>query len=61
HPLPSYLDYRQNRSIKAYQTGYFHSHKIRVFEINLGAGMKHLGGACKRDSESIQLGTHFCD
>ncbi|XP_050963599.1 receptor-type tyrosine-protein phosphatase beta [Labeo rohita] len=68
HPLPSYLDYRQNRSIKAYQTGYFHSlcaegsdSKIRVFEINLGEGMKHLGGACKRDPESIQHGTHFCD
>uniref|UniRef100_A0A672QMH2 protein-tyrosine-phosphatase n=1 Tax=Sinocyclocheilus grahami TaxID=75366 RepID=A0A672QMH2_SINGR len=68
HPLPSYLDYRQNRSIKAYQTGYFHSlcakgsdSKIRVFEINLGAGMKRLGGACKWDPESIQHGTHFCD
>ncbi|XP_073703352.1 receptor-type tyrosine-protein phosphatase beta [Garra rufa] len=68
HPLPSYLDYRQNRSIKAYQTGYFHSlcaegsdSKIRVFEINLGAGMKRLGGACKWDTESIQHGTHLCD
>ncbi|XP_016334746.1 receptor-type tyrosine-protein phosphatase beta-like, partial [Sinocyclocheilus anshuiensis] len=68
HPLPSYLDYRQNRSIKAYQTGYFHSlcakgsdSKIRVFEVNLGAGMKRLGGACKWDPESIQHGTHFCD
>lgn len=68
HPLPSYLDYRQNRSIKAYQTGYFHSlcaegsdSKIRVFEINLGGGMKRLGGACKWDPESIQHGTHFCD
>ncbi|XP_016339299.1 receptor-type tyrosine-protein phosphatase beta isoform X3 [Sinocyclocheilus anshuiensis] len=68
HPLPSYLDYRQNHSIKAYQTGYFHSlcaegsdSKIRVFEINLGGGMKRLGGACKWDPESIQHGTHFCD
>uniref|UniRef100_A0A8C1V0B3 protein-tyrosine-phosphatase n=1 Tax=Cyprinus carpio TaxID=7962 RepID=A0A8C1V0B3_CYPCA len=68
HPLPSYLDYRQNRFIKAYQTGYFHSlcakgsdSKIRVFEMNLGAGMKHLGGACKWDPESIQHGMHFCD
>ncbi|XP_043092464.1 receptor-type tyrosine-protein phosphatase beta [Puntigrus tetrazona] len=68
HPLPSYLDYRQNHSIKAYQTGYFHSlcaegsdSKIRVFEINLGGGMKRLGGACKWDSESLQHGTHFCD
>uniref|UniRef100_A0A673N6K6 protein-tyrosine-phosphatase n=1 Tax=Sinocyclocheilus rhinocerous TaxID=307959 RepID=A0A673N6K6_9TELE len=68
HPLPSYLDYRQNHSIKAYQTGYFHSlcaersdSKIRVFEINLGRGMKRLGGACKWDPESIQHGTHFCD
>ncbi|XP_039516167.1 receptor-type tyrosine-protein phosphatase beta-like [Pimephales promelas] len=68
HPLPSYLDYRQNHSIKTYQTGYFHSlcaegsdSKIRVFEINLGAGMKRLGGACKWDPESIQHGTHLCD
>ncbi|XP_073725516.1 receptor-type tyrosine-protein phosphatase beta [Misgurnus anguillicaudatus] len=68
HPLPSYLDYRHNRSIKAYQTGYFHSlcgevpdSKIRVFEINLGAGMKRLGGACKWDPESIPHGTHLCD
>uniref|UniRef100_A0A672KPC9 protein-tyrosine-phosphatase n=1 Tax=Sinocyclocheilus grahami TaxID=75366 RepID=A0A672KPC9_SINGR len=68
HPLPSYLDYRQNHSIKAYQTSYFHSlcaegsdSKIRVFEINLGEGMKRLGGACKWDPESIQHGTHFCD
>uniref|UniRef100_A0A8C1GNS6 protein-tyrosine-phosphatase n=1 Tax=Cyprinus carpio TaxID=7962 RepID=A0A8C1GNS6_CYPCA len=68
HPLPSYLDYIQNRSIKAYQTGYFNSlcaegsdSKIRVFEINLGEGMKRLGGACKWDPESIQHGTHFCD
>uniref|UniRef100_A0A8C1ZYE0 protein-tyrosine-phosphatase n=1 Tax=Cyprinus carpio TaxID=7962 RepID=A0A8C1ZYE0_CYPCA len=68
HPLPSYQDYIQNRSIKAYQTGYFNSlcaegsdSKIRVFEINLGEGMKRLGGACKWDPESIQHGTHFCD
>ncbi|KAI7790128.1 putative receptor-type tyrosine-protein phosphatase beta, partial [Triplophysa rosa] len=68
HPLPSYLDYRHNRSIKAYQTGYFHSlcaevsdSKIRVFEINLGAGMKRLGGVCTWDPESIQHGTHLCD
>ncbi|XP_067248539.1 receptor-type tyrosine-protein phosphatase beta isoform X3 [Chanodichthys erythropterus] len=68
HPLPSYLDYRQNHSIKAYQTGYFHSlcaegsdGRIRVFEINLGAGMKRLGGPCKWDPESIQHGTHLCD
>nr|ACN64933.1 protein tyrosine phosphatase [Danio rerio] len=68
HPLPSYLDYRQNHSIKAYQTGYFHSTcaegsdgKVQVFEINLGAGMKHLGGACKLDPESIQHGSHLCD
>ncbi|XP_051544635.1 LOW QUALITY PROTEIN: receptor-type tyrosine-protein phosphatase beta-like [Myxocyprinus asiaticus] len=68
HPLPSYLDYRQNGSIKAYQTGYFHSlcaegsdSMIRVFEINLGAGMKHLGGPCKWDPESIQHGRSLCD
>ncbi|TRY92037.1 hypothetical protein DNTS_026802 [Danionella cerebrum] len=67
HPLPSYLEYRQNSSIRAYQTGYLLSRcseqstsKIQVLEINLGAGMRRLGGACN-DPESIQQRKHLCD
>ncbi|XP_067111009.1 LOW QUALITY PROTEIN: receptor-type tyrosine-protein phosphatase beta-like [Osmerus mordax] len=59
HPLPSYLDYRHNSSIRAYQTGYFPSRCTQdsdftggqVFEINLGSGGKWLGGAC--DSKDL--------
>ncbi|KAM9569680.1 LOW QUALITY PROTEIN: receptor-type tyrosine-protein phosphatase beta-like [Salvelinus alpinus] len=54
HPLPSYLDYKSNSSIKAYQTSYFPSHctegpgdsGTQSFEISLGTGMDTLGGGC---------------
>ncbi|CAB1322807.1 unnamed protein product, partial [Coregonus sp. 'balchen'] len=54
HPLPSYLDYKSNSSIKAYQTSYFPSRctegpgdsGTQSFEISLGTGMGTLGGAC---------------
>uniref|UniRef100_A0A8C8LKB1 protein-tyrosine-phosphatase n=1 Tax=Oncorhynchus tshawytscha TaxID=74940 RepID=A0A8C8LKB1_ONCTS len=54
HPLPSYLDYKSNSSIKAYQTSYFPSRctegpgdsGTQSFEISLGTGMDTLGGGC---------------
>uniref|UniRef100_W5NH93 protein-tyrosine-phosphatase n=1 Tax=Lepisosteus oculatus TaxID=7918 RepID=W5NH93_LEPOC len=62
HPLPSYMDYKFNSSIKAYQTNYFPSrcaenpdNSVQSFEINLGTGMESLGGKC----EPFQ--TRFCD
>ncbi|KAB5542066.1 hypothetical protein PHYPO_G00087170 [Pangasianodon hypophthalmus] len=68
HPLPSYLDYKRNSSVLAYQTSYFQSlcgdemdSANRVFEINLGAGMDRLGGACEQDMEHKQQGNYFCD
>ncbi|KAF4079469.1 hypothetical protein AMELA_G00178360 [Ameiurus melas] len=68
HPLPSYLDYKHNSSVLAYQTNYFQSLcgdetdlANRVFEINLGAEMDRLGGACEQDIEHKQQGSYFCD
>uniref|UniRef100_A0A8C8M3B8 protein-tyrosine-phosphatase n=1 Tax=Oncorhynchus tshawytscha TaxID=74940 RepID=A0A8C8M3B8_ONCTS len=53
HPLPSYLDYKLNTSVKAYQTSYFPSRctegsdsETQSFAISLGTGMDTLGGAC---------------
>ncbi|XP_055795524.1 receptor-type tyrosine-protein phosphatase beta-like isoform X2 [Salvelinus fontinalis] len=53
HPLPSYLDYKSNSSVKAYQTSYFPSRctegsdsETQSFAISLGTGMDTLGGAC---------------
>ncbi|XP_066523944.1 receptor-type tyrosine-protein phosphatase beta [Hoplias malabaricus] len=67
HPLPSYLDYKNNSSIRVYQTKYFESQcgdKPEVFEINLGAGMERLGGECIQDLEHEWHGgpsNYFCD
>ncbi|XP_060758757.1 receptor-type tyrosine-protein phosphatase beta isoform X3 [Neoarius graeffei] len=68
HPLPSYLDYKHNNSVLAYQTSYFRSlcgdetnSATPVFEINLGAEMDRLGGACEQDMEHKQKGNYFCD
>ncbi|KAK3517590.1 hypothetical protein QTP70_012946 [Hemibagrus guttatus] len=68
HPLPSYLDYKHNSSVSAYQTSYFHSvcedeedSANLVYEIKLGAGMARLGGACEQDMEPKQRGKYFCD
>uniref|UniRef100_A0A3Q1IKP3 protein-tyrosine-phosphatase n=1 Tax=Anabas testudineus TaxID=64144 RepID=A0A3Q1IKP3_ANATE len=62
HPLPSYLDYKSNSSIKSYQTSYFHSHcglgpdsSSTSFEISVGTGMDLLGGPCDRNLDQ------FCD
>ncbi|KAM6973817.1 receptor-type tyrosine-protein phosphatase beta [Aplochiton taeniatus] len=53
HPLPSYLDYKSNHSIKSYQTSYFPSHCAegldsapQSFEVSLGTGVDSLGGSC---------------
>lgn len=68
HPLPSYMDYKHNSSVLAYQTSYFQSlcgdetdSTNPVFEINLGAGMDRLGGVCEQDMEHKQQGNYFCD
>ncbi|KAL2102851.1 hypothetical protein ACEWY4_002019 [Coilia grayii] len=68
HPLPSYLDYKMNSSVRAYQTNYFSSHctgnpdtTSKVFEINLGAGMDTLGGPCELDSDKRHYLNTFCD
>uniref|UniRef100_A0A7N8WT85 protein-tyrosine-phosphatase n=1 Tax=Mastacembelus armatus TaxID=205130 RepID=A0A7N8WT85_9TELE len=61
HPLPSYLDYKSNSSIKSYQTRYFPSHctqgpdsGFHSFEINVGTGMDSLG-------ETSRYLNQFCD
>ena len=69
HPLPSYLDYKLNSSVKAYQTSYFQSQcaegpdaSSQSFEISLGTGMDSLGGVCDnkhsqdrdRDLDSVE-------
>ncbi|KAG7278994.1 hypothetical protein CRUP_001935 [Coryphaenoides rupestris] len=75
HPLPSYLDYTTNSSIKSYQTAYFPSHCAegpdiapQSFDISLGTGMETLGGHCDpqdRDPGAPDLDKEesgpFCD
>lgn len=69
HPLPSYLDYRSNSSIKAYQTSFFRSHcdesqsPAQEFRVQLGSGMESLGGRCdqKTSTGGSQEQTAFCD
>lgn len=54
HPMPSYRDYINNSSVRAYQTAYFPSRcpqdseaaAAQVVEVNLGAGGDRLGGNC---------------
>ncbi|XP_040846008.1 receptor-type tyrosine-protein phosphatase beta isoform X2 [Ochotona curzoniae] len=62
HPLPSYLDYRHNASIRVYQTNYFASKcaespdsNSKSFNIKLGAEMENLGGKCDPNQH------RFCD
>lgn len=62
HPLPSYLEYRQNASIRVYQTDYFASKcaespdsSSKSFNIKLGAEMESLGGKCDPNQQ------RFCD
>ncbi|XP_072407787.1 receptor-type tyrosine-protein phosphatase beta isoform X1 [Chiloscyllium punctatum] len=62
HPLPSYLEYKQNNSVRNYQTNYFSSKcaenpdgTLQNFEIKVGAQMDRLGGKCEKDQKT------FCD
>ncbi|XP_037704134.1 receptor-type tyrosine-protein phosphatase beta isoform X1 [Choloepus didactylus] len=62
HPLPSYLEYRHNASIRMYQTNYFVSKcaespdsNSKSFNIKLGAEMESLGGKCDPNQQK------FCD
>ncbi|XP_038636399.1 receptor-type tyrosine-protein phosphatase beta isoform X1 [Scyliorhinus canicula] len=62
HPLPSYLEYKQNSSVQNYQTNYFSSKcaenpdgTLQTFEIKVGAQMDRLGGKCEKDQKT------FCD
>ncbi|KAM9351705.1 receptor-type tyrosine-protein phosphatase beta [Symphorus nematophorus] len=60
-PLPSYLDYKSNSTIKSYQTSYFPSQCsedpkgpdgfAHSFHLSLGTGMDTLGGPCGRDQQ----------
>ncbi|XP_067437919.1 receptor-type tyrosine-protein phosphatase beta [Thunnus thynnus] len=73
HPLPSYRDYINNSSVRAYQTAYFSSRCPQdsetsggqVVEVNLGAGGDRLGGACDRHhDDDLYLSDSyggFCD
>nr|XP_033491257.1 receptor-type tyrosine-protein phosphatase beta-like isoform X2 [Epinephelus lanceolatus] len=71
HPLPSYLEYKSNSSIKSYQTSYFPSRctegpdsSSHSFDITVGTGMDSLGGSCERtdlDPETSRDRNHFCD
>ncbi|XP_067906520.1 receptor-type tyrosine-protein phosphatase beta isoform X2 [Heterodontus francisci] len=62
HPLPSYLEYKHNNSVRNYQTNYFSSKcaenpdgTLETFEIKVGAQMDWLGGKCEKDQKT------FCD
>ncbi|ELK02495.1 Receptor-type tyrosine-protein phosphatase beta [Pteropus alecto] len=62
HPLPSYMEYRHNASIRVYQTNYFASKcaesldsNSKSFNIKLGAEMESLGGKCDPNEQK------FCD
>uniref|UniRef100_A0A8C5B1C8 protein-tyrosine-phosphatase n=1 Tax=Gadus morhua TaxID=8049 RepID=A0A8C5B1C8_GADMO len=74
HPLPSYLEYKTNSSVKSYQTAYFPSHCAegpdvapQSFDISLGTGMDTLGGDCDAtDGEPVDPDLQgetgpFCD
>ncbi|XP_006121625.2 receptor-type tyrosine-protein phosphatase beta isoform X1 [Pelodiscus sinensis] len=62
HPLPSYLEYKHNNTIRVYQTNYFASKcaenldsNYKSFDIKLGAEMESLGGKCDPNEQK------FCD
>uniref|UniRef100_A0A6J0SZ55 protein-tyrosine-phosphatase n=1 Tax=Pogona vitticeps TaxID=103695 RepID=A0A6J0SZ55_9SAUR len=62
HPLPSYLEYKHNNSIRTYQTNYFASKCTespdsisKSFDIKLGAEMENLGGKCNPNHQK------YCD
>ncbi|XP_068132782.1 receptor-type tyrosine-protein phosphatase beta-like isoform X2 [Hyperolius riggenbachi] len=62
HPLPTYVDYKSNSSIKMYQTNYFSSkcaetpdYISQPVRITLGDEMEVLGGKCEENS------VKYCD
>lgn len=69
-PLPSYLDYMSNSSVKSYQTAYFPSQCAEgpdsgshSFQLSVGTGADTLGGLCgsaASDPESRNP-KRFCD
>ncbi|KAM8892397.1 receptor-type tyrosine-protein phosphatase beta isoform 2-T2 [Spinachia spinachia] len=73
HPLPSYIHYKYNSSIKSYQTGFFPSQcsdgpdiSSIGFEMNVGSGMALLGGPCDPRESVLDPETRrglnlFCD
>ncbi|KAI9518090.1 hypothetical protein NQZ68_040211 [Dissostichus eleginoides] len=72
HPMPSYHEYINNASVRAYQSAYFASrctqdnnNNAQVVEVNLGAGGDRLGGPCDRyhDDEIYLSDSYggFCD
>lgn len=70
HPLPSYVDYRSNSSVRSYQTSYFPSRCSQgpegphSFDVNLGTGMASLGGTCNHRDTGAETGrdlNQFCD
>ncbi|XP_044211802.1 receptor-type tyrosine-protein phosphatase beta-like isoform X1 [Thunnus albacares] len=66
HPLPSYLDYKSNSSIKSYQTSFFPSRctdsSSHSFDISVGTGMDLLGGSCdNKDLDPEGNRNQFCD
>uniref|UniRef100_A0A673A784 protein-tyrosine-phosphatase n=1 Tax=Sphaeramia orbicularis TaxID=375764 RepID=A0A673A784_9TELE len=67
HPMPSYRDYINNSSVRAYQTAYFPSRCPQDSEspVNLGAGGDRLGGACDHyhDDDLYMRDSYgtFCD
>lgn len=64
-PLPSYLDYRSNTSVKSYQTGYFPSlcaeSPDSSFQLSLGSGMETLGGSCEGRQSARHGMKVYCD
>ncbi|KAM7415227.1 hypothetical protein PAMA_019850 [Pampus argenteus] len=62
NPLPSYLDYKSNSSVKSYQTSFFPSRctdsSSHSFDISVGTGMDSLGGSCDHPESSRD---QFCD
>ncbi|XP_067349544.1 receptor-type tyrosine-protein phosphatase beta-like isoform X3 [Channa argus] len=64
-PLPSYIHYKSNSSIKSYQTSYFPSRcsqgrdsSYLSFNISVGTGMDSLGGPCENRETDLK---QFCD
>lgn len=69
-PLPSYLDYKSNGSVKSYQTSYFPSRcaegadsSSHLFELSVGTGADALGGSCGggRSAPESRNPKRFCD